>query len=308
MFHRGETTNSDVPVHHIHGSIHELEQHAGEIAAFQPDVVIDFLLASGDQADRLVRCIQPIGSRLVAISSMDVYRACGVTHGTEDGDVDNTPLGEDAPLRQHLNLYGPEVLDAIRDRVPWMEDTYDKIPVERAILAARGVVIRLPLVYGPGDPNHRYWPTLKRMVDRRPFILLDDGRARWRTPRGYVDNVAHGIALTAMHPEASGPYNLSDETTYSEMRWTEKLAVAAVWSGRLVIVPKERLPFRLQRALNFEQHWIPDTSRIRREIGYREKVETREGLRRMVAWEREHAPTDLDLAEEYALEDEALTL
>jgi len=307
IYHRGET-KSDLPVQQIFGSIRELEQHAGEFTAFQPDVVIDFLLGSGEQADRLVRVFQPIGSRLVGISSMDVYRACGVTHGTEDAPVDNAPLSEDAPLREHLDLYGPDVLDELRAEIAWLEDSYDKIPVERAILSAGGIVVRLPMVYGPGDPHHRFWPTLKRMVDRRPFILLEDDYARWRAPRGYVDNVAYGIALTAMHPQAGGIYNLSDETTYSELRWTEKLAVAAVWSGRLIILPKGRLPGRLQKHFNFEQHWIPDTTRIRREIGYRERIETREALRRLVAWERDNAPPGLQFDEEYALEDEALSI
>lgn len=303
VYHRGQTS-SDLPVEHIEGDVHSIEDCADRFAAFAPDLVIDFLLASGEQAERRTRLFQ--GSRILAISSMDVYRVCGVTQGTESAAIDNTHLREDSPLRENLDLYGPDVLSQLRHRLPWLGDSYDKIPVEQAVLAAGGIVVRLPMVYGPGDPNHRYWPTLKRMLDRRPFILLEDGFARWRAPRGYVENVAHGIALLATRPDATGIYNLSDETTYSELRWTEKLAVAAIWSGRLVIVTKERIPSKLQKPLNYEQHWIPDTSRIRREVGYREKIETREALRRLVAWERTNGPAELDLEEEYLLEEEAL--
>ena len=44
----------------------------------------------------------------------------------------------------------------------WVDDAYDKIPVERAVLgnpALPGIVLRLPMVYGPGDRLHRFTPS-----------------------------------------------------------------------------------------------------------------------------------------------------
>ena len=38
--------------------------------------------------------------------------------------------------------------------VPWADESYDKIPVERAIMGdpgLRSTVLRLPMIYGPGD-------------------------------------------------------------------------------------------------------------------------------------------------------------
>jgi nucleoside-diphosphate-sugar epimerase len=37
---------------------------------------------------------------------------------------------------------------------------------------------------------------------------------------------------------------------------------------------------------NLAQHWVVDTSRIRRELGYRERIAREEAIRRTVAWER----------------------
>jgi hypothetical protein len=40
-----------------------------------------------------------------------------------------------------------------------------------------------------------YFTYIKRMDDGRPAILLDEAYARWRWARGYVENIAHAIAL-----------------------------------------------------------------------------------------------------------------
>src|SRR5258708_19715971 len=58
-----------------------------------------------------------------------------------------------------------------------------------------GTVLRLPMVYGPGDYQHRLFSYLKRMDDNRPVILLDEAEAQWRWTHGYVENVADAIAL-----------------------------------------------------------------------------------------------------------------
>jgi nucleoside-diphosphate-sugar epimerase len=93
--------------------------------------------------------------------------------------------------------------------------------VEEAVMddpAIPGTVLRLPMVYGPGDPLHRFFPLLKRFADGRSFILLADDLAAWRGPRGYVENVAHAIALAATSDQAAGRiYNVCEEPTLSEL-------------------------------------------------------------------------------------------
>jgi len=79
-----------------------------------------------------------------------------------------------------------------------VDDDYDKVPVEEAILSEKelaGTTVRLPMIYGPGDPLHRLHWLLKRMDDGRPFIILPDDMAAWRGVRGYVENVGAAIAL-----------------------------------------------------------------------------------------------------------------
>jgi hypothetical protein len=45
-------------------------------------------------------------------------------------------------------------MEMIPKMVPWADESYDKIPVERAIMGdpgLRSTVLRLPMIYGPGD-------------------------------------------------------------------------------------------------------------------------------------------------------------
>src|SRR5213078_3354282 len=113
---------------------------------------------------------------------------------------------------------------------------YDKIAVEETILNSTeisGTVLRLPMVYGPGDPLHRFFPLLKRIADGRSSILLSDDFAAWRGPRGYVENVAHAIAIAATSDHAAGGiYNVCEEPTPPELEWQRKIASHTKWRGR----------------------------------------------------------------------------
>ena len=71
--------------------------------------------------------------RVVAVSSMDVYRACGVLHGSEPGGLEPLPLTEDSPVRTVLRTYPPATIRALQSVFGWLDDDYDKIPVERAV-------------------------------------------------------------------------------------------------------------------------------------------------------------------------------
>jgi nucleoside-diphosphate-sugar epimerase len=265
----------------------------------EADVVIDLILSSGAQAQRLMETFRGSTRHLVAASSMDVYRACGVLHGSEEGPLEPVPLTEDSALRTKLETYPPESVKALQRIFNWLDDAYDKVPVERAILGdpeLPGTVLRLPMVYGPGDHLHRFHPVLKRIDDGRRRILLEEGWAAWRSPRGYVDNVAAAIALAAVSEQAAGRvYNVAEQPAFSEREWAGKIAAATGWNGEFVIVPKDRMPAHLAQKGNSAQHWEADSSRIRRELGYREPVPLDEAIARTVEWERANPPREFHL-------------
>jgi nucleoside-diphosphate-sugar epimerase len=193
----------------------------------------------------------------------------------------------------------------------WLDAAYDKIPVEREILGRDdppGTVLRLPMVYGPGDPLHRFHPVVKRIVDGRRAILLSAGMAQWRATKGYVENVGAAIATAAASGIAAGrTYNVGDADTLTELEWAVQVARALNWAGEFVVMPNDRLPPHLRAPGNTGQHWIADTTRIREELGVRETVSRDEAIRRTVEWERAYPPTDFSPHQfDYVAEDHAL--
>jgi nucleoside-diphosphate-sugar epimerase len=295
--------------HELLGDRNRLRNHEVALRALAPDVVIDLILSSGRQARDLLTVFRGATERIVALSSCDVYRACGVLHGSELGPLEPMPLTEDSVLRTVLQTYPPERVRMLQQVFGWLDDEYDKIPVERAILgdpALPGTVLRLPMVYGPGDPLHRFFPLVKRMDDRRPAILFERRQAAWRGPFGYVENVAAAIVLAATSERAAGRiYNVAEAESLSGTEWATTIAGATGWRGALVVLPAERTPAHLRMPGNFDQHWVVDSSRIRTELGYAEPVPRDLAVARTIEWERANPPPIDPRAFDYAAEDVA---
>ena len=304
VFHRGQK-EADLPegVERVWGDRRRLEECANELRRLAPDVVLDMVPMNERDARGLIGALRGAVGRVVAISSADVYRAFDITRGLHPRPPDPVPLTENSPLRERLYPY--EIPDA---------EEYEKILVERAVMGdphMPGTVLRLPMVYGPGDDAHRFFSYLKRMDDGRPAVLLDEGRARWRWTRGYVEDVAAAVALAVADRRASGRvYNVGEADAPTEAEWVEGIGRAAGWAGRVLALPRGSLPpyqATEYEGANFGQHWEVDTGRIRRELGHEESVPRDEALRRTVAWERENPPQGIDPAEfDYAAEDDAL--
>jgi nucleoside-diphosphate-sugar epimerase len=312
VFDRGQSkTTLPVGVQRIVGERGNLAAASGEFRRFAPDVVIDLILASEGQAAATMGVFRGIAGRVLALSSGDVYRAAGILHGTEEGPLQPVPLSEVSDLRRHRQPYAKEALELVRKVYPWIDDDYDKIPVERVVMndfALPGTVLRLPMIYGPGDPLHRLYPYLKRIDDGRPAILIQDDAAAWRGPRGYVENVAAGIALAATSPQASGRiYNLAETEAFSEQEWAQAIGRSVSWKGAVFALPRDAMPAHLRVPYNSAQHWTMSSARIREELGYREPVSLDDALKRTILWERESPPPQVDPKQfDYASEDAAL--
>ncbi len=307
VFHRGQTEASLPPsVRHLHGDRQHLSDFAGDFQYFAPDVVLHMVPATEQDGKTLVGLLKGIAGRAVAISSGDVYRAYDRFRRADPGLPDPVPLTEDSPLRDRLFPY--------RDKARGPDDflyTYEKILVERTVMSEPGLpatILRLPMVYGPGDYQHRLFEYLKRMDDKRPAIILPASVAKWRGLRGYVEDMGHAIALCVTRERAAGRiYHVADRENITEAEWVHRIAQAAGWSGEIVALPDEQLPPHLKHNYDTSQDWSLDSTRIRRELGYTEPTLPDEAMGRSVAWERANPPTEVDLAEfDYAAEEAAL--
>ncbi len=296
---------------HIAGDRRRLSDFSAALRAAVPEVVVDVILSSEPQVRAVQNVFRGVAARVVALSSQDVYRSCGVLHHLEPGPLEPLPLTESSPLRTRLQTYPPAQIARLQHIFRWLDDEYDKIPVERAVLSdpeLAGTVLRLPMVHGPGDKLHRFFPILKRIWDGRPAILMAEEFAAWRGTKEYVDNVAAAIALAVVSKAAAGRiYNIGEAATLSELEWARMIADATGWRGEFVVVPNDRVPAHLRMPVNWAQHWVADTNRIRSELGYGERISREEGVRRTIEWERSNPPAEIDPGQfDYDAEDATL--
>ena len=166
---------------------------------------------------------------------------------------------------------------------------YDKILVESAVRHGAGVpvtILRLPKVYGPGDPQQRLRPYVRRMLEGAAEIRLDRAKAAWRWTRGAVEEVADAIALAVTAEKASGRvYNLGEERASSEADWVRAIGEAAGWTGRVPTSrprssPKRNASRTTSRTISSPTPSHPAVARFRERIG------RAESLRRAVSAER----------------------
>ena len=313
IFHRGEH-EIDLPptVRHIHGDRDSMADHRDAIAEFRPEVAVDMRAMTEAQARATADGVRGIARRLVVVSSMDVYRAYGRLHGSEPGQPLEPPFDEDSPLREKLFVYRGHW--PLKTPPPAWNDDYEKILVERVAMRDRelvGSVVRFPMVHGERDGQRRFYWLWKRMDDRRRFILMSDKNAAFRSSRTHLDNAAHAVALVATDARAAGRiYNVGEPDALPLSEWAALVARQMSWGGQVVSRPNEDLPTHLRdaRADMWDHHLVADTSRIRRELGYREVVAREEGLRRALDWYAAEPPADPKTAGnlDYEAEDAAL--
>ena len=312
VFHRSNS-KADLPpqVHHLLGDRHHLVEMKNEFERLSPQVVVDMIPYTEEDALTTINTFKGITQRLVVISSIDVYRAYGVLRRIESGLVEPVPLTEDSALRQQLYPF-----QHLSQRPLNRPIDYEKILVERVVMSdpdLPGTILRLPMVYGPGDDRHRLLPYLQRMDDNRHAIVLAENIAQWRSSYGYVENVAAAIALVTTNERASKSiYHIADQEVFTEAEWINKIGEIARWQGKVVSVPQDYLPSEWKLDLNIDQHWFIDTTRIRQELGYSDAINLDEALKRTIDWEKFHSPTEISPQTipwllSYATEDAILT-
>ncbi|HEX2618699.1 MAG TPA: NAD-dependent epimerase/dehydratase family protein [Phototrophicaceae bacterium] len=299
VFNRGQTA-VDLPegVTHIAGDKNALADSRAVLAEFAPDVVMHNIVTKEKDAQAALDVFTGLAKRLVMVSSMDVYAPYGRLIGTETGDPLPIPFDESAPLREAWYPYRAQATDENDFRFH-----YDKIPAERLVLTSKdlpGTVLRLPMVYGENDFQHRLMPFFKPMDDGRSAIVLDEGYANWRSTYGYVENVAAAIVRACEDDRANGKvYNIGDLTP-SMLELGEMVKTLVGWQGEFVTVPTENLPESLHTGMDTRHSLAATAERIQHDLGYQPVIDRETAMRRTIAWEREHLPPEANFAEMYA--------
>jgi nucleoside-diphosphate-sugar epimerase len=300
-------TKSRLPdgVQRIIANRDNLADSRGALHRFAPDIVVHNIALHKKHAAGAVEVFRGMASRLVFVSSMDVYRAFGRLSGLEPGPLEPMPSDEDAPLRERSYPYRAQAADTSDPR--W---DYDKIPAEKVVLSdpdLPGTVLRLPMVLGPDDYQHRLFPMVRPMLDRRREIVLQEDYAHWRSTYAYVENVGEAIALACTNEQAAGRiYDVADEALSTlELGWL--ISCVLEWDGEFVLLPRDKLPDALVVPMNVEQDVVSRAERIRKELGYEPLVPLRDGVRDAVGWEMDNPLDPIDASRlAYEAQDEVL--
>ncbi len=294
VVHRGHH-EVDLPstVGHIHVERSQLPTCRDELLKFAPDAVIDLsamTISDAQVADQAIDRSVP----LIAISSMDVYRAFSSLHA---GTVtDAVPLTEESPLRTDPS---PD-----RDYVPpgWAHEpgSYEKLDVERIYLDRGATVCRLPMVYGEHDYNRREEFMLSRVRAGRKQIPI--GAGTWLVSRGYTPELARGIRLACELGGEGEIFNLAERECATVRLWAQEILSAAGHEAELVGVPDELLPEDLAVTTAIPQPLLGDPSKAERLLGWTHRP-WRDCVASSVAWHLSNSP---DGVASFAADDAAL--
>jgi nucleoside-diphosphate-sugar epimerase len=291
VVHRGVLEPDGLPpVRHLHCERAELEQHRGELDAFGPDAAIDCRALTRADAHTALAAL-PAVFRWIVISSIDVYRAFGALN--DERETDPVPLDEESPVRPERYPY--------RGKMPGYDD-YDKLDVEDAYRPRGATILRLPMVYGEHDYQHREEFLLRRVRAGRERI--PSGAGMWLACRAYVRDVAAAAHLALKTPEAIGQvFNICEDRTYSMRMWSQMILDAAGSTATLVHVADHVLPEDLKPTGTMSQHIAGTARKAQAVLGWKTS-DPFESLRTTVRWHLAHPPADPDL--DFSSDDEAL--
>lgn len=170
---------------------------------------------------------------------------------------------------------------------------------ERLVLegGVEPVVLRFPLVYGPGmtTPN-----MLKLFGAVARGVPLPLGGISNKRSFLYVDHAAEAVLLALQEPQASGEiYMVADTPPIGSSELITEIGRALGTPARLFTVPQkvwravasvgDRLPQRLPllRAADLDRlvgSLVVDSFKIRNELGWHADVSLEEGLKRTAVW------------------------
>ncbi len=256
----------------------------------RPEAVIDIFALGLLNTRAVLEAMGQVGGRYLLLSSVDVYANYGGLLKKENPPIQLEPAKETDPLRSFRYPYRGNPRRPQGVEAELFED-YDKILLEEAALGDTRfatTVIRAPMIFGPGDKQHRF----KWAIDAAKaggVVKLDERAARWPNSYGYVTDVAEAMVHAALHPAAAGRiYNVGQPFVRTPIEWLLTFAVMLNRSLEVETVPASENALLSDRA-NASDLRYPltlDTTRIRKELGFTEPTPEREALLATIEAER----------------------
>jgi UDP-glucose 4-epimerase len=151
------------------------------------------------------------------------------------------------------------------------EDHLCSLTAEEGI---RGVSLRMPALYGPGEVTSRALPNFLRAVARgeRPVVAGDGADTRDQL---HVRDAALAVELAILYG-GSGIFNVADGEAHTILGLARAALEVAGVNGEPLVVPrqKERRDYHMSTEL------------AARELGFRPQVRLADGMREQLGWLR----------------------
>ena len=292
---RRESQAADIRAAGIEPVLGSLEDHATLARAVQGADVIYNIAAVYREAGIAASTYRAVNATAVG-ALIDAAAAAGarrVVHCSTvgvHGDIERPPANEDAPLSPG-DVYQETKVEG------------ERIARDAASRTGLPVTIARPSgIYGPGD---RRLLKLFRGVARRRFAVLGSGNIFYHLT--YVDDLVEGLQLCGEAPAAANrTYILAGAEVSTLNELIAMIAAEAhveppalklpVWPFWFAGAACEALcvPFGIEppiyrrRVDFFTKSRAFDISRARAELGYAPRTGLREGIRKTLAWYREH--------------------
>ncbi len=288
MLHSGKREIPEIPeaVEHIHADAYSVDSFKEAIHNRTFDLCISnygrLRMIAETTADRVGRFISIGGAPAYrGYMNPELFKPAGLP----------VPVTEDSPL----------VELEIEDEKGWRIVRTEEAVFESHMNATH---FRYPYVYGPYQLVPREWCIVRRIIDKRPHIILpDDGLSLYSY--GYAENLAHAILLAFDKPEiASGKiYNCGDEVVLTLRQVVEIIAEALAHQWEIVSMPWHlAIPARPLMMQPLPTHRFLSIAKIQEELGYHDVVRPADAVAFTARWLKEN-PCKKGEIEEMVLQD-----
>ncbi|TFH28794.1 MAG: NAD-dependent epimerase/dehydratase family protein, partial [Deltaproteobacteria bacterium] len=188
------------------------------------------------------------------------------------GEGSDAVLDENSPCRPKTD-YGISKLES-----------EEVVREEAAVGGIRGITLRLPMVYGPGNKGNL--PRMIRWADRGlPFPLFQPDNLRSMV---YVGNVVAGVmAILSASPTGASTYILKDREDYSTRRSYSAMCSELRKSSRFLPVPSLVVKIGGMISEDFRKvsgSFRVSSAAIDRDVGFTPPYSLEEGISRTVEW------------------------
>jgi nucleoside-diphosphate-sugar epimerase len=274
VLHRGlHEVEYSQPVEHIH-----VDPFSPQAMASLGSRKFDVVISMYGRLRRIAEGMKGRTARFVGVTGVPVY--LGSMNTADNPDSLLMPIPEDAP-----QINDPEI-SKIGYLIALSEQTVMHIHEQGGYSAT---LFRYPMIYGPRQLPPKEWSIIRRVLDKRVKLILPDDGLVLRS-RAYAENAAHALLLAVDHPASGGQiYNVAEERTLTLREWVE--TIAGEMGHKFEYVD---LPWALAKPCHMwatgERHLVLDNTRIKQELGYRDVVPAKEGLKRTVQWFLAHRP------------------